>query len=201
MIENTAKRDPMVHLLGAMSDGSSGYIEGMERAGQSQLVNSTDLPTRMGEQAEYEKLGFTFAEGGQRDRLFRSATLPEGWKREGSDHAMWSYIVDGLGRRRVSVFYKAAFYDRDAFMSLETPTSYLRSALYDGRLPVLDDVWLTRAVADATLAALRDASLKEAAEADDLATGRRDDYWAGRAKEHRASAAKAEKMLARLAAS
>jgi predicted secreted protein len=29
---------------------------------------------------------------------------------------MWSYIVDDEGTQRVAIFYKAAFYDRDAFM-------------------------------------------------------------------------------------
>ena len=44
--------------------------------------------------------------------------LPEGWKREASYHPMWSHIVDGAGKQRVSIFYKAASYDRKAHMSL-----------------------------------------------------------------------------------
>ena len=32
---------------------------------------------------------------------------------------MWSHIVDAEGRKRVAVFYKAAFYDRRADMRLE----------------------------------------------------------------------------------
>jgi hypothetical protein len=120
MIENTGQRDDMLHLLGAMSDGASGYITGMEADGQRQLVNSDRLPTQVsfGSDADFEALGFVFGEPDRNDPLFRSATLPDGWKREGSDHSMWSYIVDEQGRRRVSIFYKAAFYDRDAFMSL-----------------------------------------------------------------------------------
>lgn len=118
MIENTAGRDPIIHLLGAMSDGGNGYIEGLERDGQRQLVNSDQLPARMGSELEYEVLGFTFGDVVQGDRLFRHATLPAGWKREGSDHSMWSYIVDETGKQRVAIFYKAAFYDRDAFMYL-----------------------------------------------------------------------------------
>jgi hypothetical protein len=62
--------------------------------------------------------------------MFRPATLPEGWRREGSDHAMWSHIVDDQGRKRASIFYKAAFYDRGAHMSLVSPTSRLSDLIY-----------------------------------------------------------------------
>lgn len=115
-IENTADRDPIIHILGAMSDGTSGYIEGMEAAGQRQLVSSDVLPTSRGKDDEFIALGFTF--GDRVDDLFRKATLPPGWARRPSDHSMWSYIVDEKGNDRVAVFYKAAFYDRDAFMYL-----------------------------------------------------------------------------------
>lgn len=99
-IENTTERDPLHHLVGAMSDGTSGYIEGMEAAGQRQIVNSTKLPTDLngGTREEFEALGFTFGEVDPRDPMFQEATLPEGWKREGSDHA--TYIVDERGIER-----------------------------------------------------------------------------------------------------
>jgi len=32
MIEDTSRRDPVVHLMGSMADGSNGYISGMESA-------------------------------------------------------------------------------------------------------------------------------------------------------------------------
>jgi hypothetical protein len=117
---NTATHDPFTHLAGMMGGGGvSGYIEEQERAGQVEIVNATTLPVRLvgsGEEA-YIALGFTF--GDAVDDLFREATLPEGWSREGSDHAMWSYLVDATGKRRVAIFYKAAFYDRAAHMSIE----------------------------------------------------------------------------------
>ncbi len=119
MIENITNRDPLIHLAGAW-DQPGRYIEEMESAGQAQLVNSDRLPTQInhGSRADFEALGFVFGEVDRNDSMFQQVTLPDGWKREGSDHAMWSYIVDDLGRQRVSIFYKAAFYDRDAFMSL-----------------------------------------------------------------------------------
>lgn len=138
--EDTSKRDPAVHLLGALSDGTSAYIEGMEAAGQRQLVASTVLPidTR-GRDADFEALGFTFGE--KTDDLFRDAILPEGWSKQGSDHAMWSYIVDERGVERAAIFYKAAFYDRSAHMDLSHPGRSLASkALYDETTEVPWDV-------------------------------------------------------------
>lgn len=119
-IENTSRRDPLLNLVG-MLGSSSEYIEGMEAAGQRQIVNSDRLPVEIkwSTQADLEALGFVFGEHDPGDNLFRKATLPAGWKREASDHSMWSYLVDEAGKRRVAVFYKAAFYDRRAFMRLE----------------------------------------------------------------------------------
>lgn len=119
MIENTSQRYPVIHLLGAMSDGRPNYITDMEARGQEQLLHSDRLPAEMNEpEADYVALGFTFGPPDRDDPLFRPATLPAGWKRRGSDHAMWSYIDDEQGRERVAIFYKAAFYDRRAFMRL-----------------------------------------------------------------------------------
>ena len=117
---DTTKDNPLFLLVDAMAHGSSESIERMEAEGQRQLVNSDVLPVQImgATEADFETLGFRFGEP-VADGLFRSATLPEGWEREGSDHSMWSYVVDREGKRRVGIFYKAAFYDRDAFMSLE----------------------------------------------------------------------------------
>lgn len=142
--ENTAERDPVLHVLGAMGTGGiSDYITDMEANGQRQLVSSESLPSRTqdGDQ-DYLAAGFTFGEPDGRDSLFRPATLPEGWRKVGSDHSMWSYIQDHLGRRRVAIFYKAAWYDRDAFMRMETVTSYAYGLFDHGGTPVFDD-WCT----------------------------------------------------------
>lgn len=200
MPENTSRRDPLIHVAGSW-DNPSRYIEEMEADGQRQLVNGTDLPAKGYDVKEFEAVGFTFGEPDKRDPLFRPATLPEGWKREGSDHSMWSYIVDQLGRRRVSIFYKAAFYDRDANMRLETRYGYLRRVVDDNAEPVLDDVWLPREVALATLDNIHARCLKDATDADDLAGhGDRDGYWVGRAGEHRADAEKVAAVRSRIAA-
>ena len=104
-----------------MVASTPGGIEAQEKAGQQELVNSDKLPTRFNccTQEEFEALGFTFGDEVEGAPIFRHATLPAGWKREAADHDMWSYIVDETGTRRVSIFYKAAFYDRSAHMSLK----------------------------------------------------------------------------------
>ena len=100
-------------LSNAMVAATPGGIEQQEKAGQTALVQSTDMPLELAPSREaFEAVGFTFGE--PIDSVFQSATLPPGWSREATDHAMHSHILDDKGRRRVEVFYKAAFYDRRA---------------------------------------------------------------------------------------
>lgn len=154
-IENT--QDPHSKHLTAMLLVATGDTEAVigqqERAGQQQLVHSACLPTELrSPRAEFEALGFTFGQPDPHDPLFTPTGLPDGWKKEGSDHAMWSYVVDQLGRRRVGVFYKAAFYDRKADMHLIGLSAYVTSCVHDGKPVVTDEVWATReAVADAAV--------------------------------------------------
>jgi hypothetical protein len=146
--------------------GSGVFIEEMEREGQAQLVTSDRLPARFnsGTQAEFEALGFTFGDPDPDDPMFRPATLPEGWKRKGASHAMWSYITDEHGRDRVSIFYKAAFYDRDAFMSLAALSGYVSSHVEYGEPLVITDEWATKDAVLAAMGELRERYLKEAAD-------------------------------------
>lgn len=195
--ENTTQRDPMIHLLGSMSDGTSGYIEGMEAAGQQQLVHSDSLPTEADGDESYLALGFSFGPADAGDSLFRPATLPSGWKKTGSDHSMWSYVVDDLGRRRVAIFYKAAFYDRNAFMRLETVRGYAYTLAHSGDVPVFDAEWCTREAFTTALAAIR----SDAAERRELYLGKLDDPrvpWAAESlKEAEADLAKHDAWAAK----
>ena len=175
--------DPYANaLLGlavSMSTGNpSTFIEEQERNGQAEIVNSDVLPAKMGDRAAYEAVGFTFGDPVKGDDLFVHATLPAGWRREGTDHAMHSSIIDSLGRKRVSVFYKAAFYDRRANMSLITVSWYAYDCLNlygDGgpKTPVLDGQWATK---EAFAGALESWATREEADATDLeaSLGRRD---------------------------
>lgn len=157
MIENTSQRHPIEHLVGCSDGNTSNYIEGMERSGQQQLLKSDLLPANAGRVWSGEgdgmldisgwdvltQWGFQRGERVEGDPLFVHTTLPEGWARKGSDHAMHSTIVDDRGVERVSVFYKAAFYDRRASMSVITdPGGNLGSnAIYGDAALALPDEW------------------------------------------------------------
>ncbi len=102
----------------ALIAATPGGIEAQEKHGQELLVKSTDMPIELLPNREaFEKVGFKF--GDPIDTLFVAAALPPGWQREATDHAMWSHIVDEHGRKRVNIFYKAAFYDRRADARIE----------------------------------------------------------------------------------
>ena len=179
-IENTSSRDAALHLLGALG-GVEDYVIGMERAGQGQLVASTSFPTQLssGTDEDLIALGFTLGEPDPRDPLFRPATLPEGWVKRATDHAMGSEIVDQHGRVRVKVFYKAAFYDRRADASIVGPSGYARD-LVSGAPLVLDD-WATAEVVLAALDEIVEFSEEPARQGRDS-----DGYWAKRAADAKA---------------
>ena len=44
--------------------------------------------------------------------------MPNGWKKQATDHSMWSELIDDKGKVRATIFYKAAFYDQRAFLNL-----------------------------------------------------------------------------------
>lgn len=101
--------------LPAMAFLVPGMVEAQEARGQSMLAAQADkLPTRCEGRADLEKRGVVFGE--PVDKLFTSVTLPAGWKiRPFGDTSYWTELVDDKGRRHAMIFYKAAFYDRDAF--------------------------------------------------------------------------------------
>lgn len=198
MIENTAQRDPMLHLLGTMSDGNDRYIEGMEAAGQRQLVNSDRLPTQLsgGTEDQFIAVGFTFGDPDPRDPLFRPATLPAGWTRQGTDHALHSNILDEHGRRRVGVFYKAASYDRRADMSLIGLGAYLRGVLRGDTTLIFDDTWATRDAVVKALGEIRDSEQAQADEWAERITANSPDHYRKYVAEHTEAATKAATLLA-----
>lgn len=70
----------------------------------------------------YEKVGIEII--CENDDLFYQVKLPEGWKVEATDHSMWNSVKDDKGRERISFFYKAAFYDRNAFSNFTKRYGY-----------------------------------------------------------------------------
>lgn len=139
MSDENAKEDRGISpaALGALLQGdvgnfvvasTPGGIEAQEKEGQQMLVNSELLPIDMGgcyrpgaPMAEelLKSFGCEFGDPSE-DGLFISVQLPTGWKKVINPyHNMWSYLVDEENRWRASIFYKAAFYDRQAHLRLE----------------------------------------------------------------------------------
>lgn len=112
---SAAARGDLDNFLVAATPGG---IERQEAMGQASFVGTkSSLPNKC-PRADLEKLGFVFGE--PIDDLFVSVTFPDGWRKEATDHSMWSNLLDAQGRKRAAIFYKAAFYDRSAHMHLET---------------------------------------------------------------------------------
>lgn len=112
-------------LAGVLGGGkASDAILRQEARGQQEAVNSEQLPTKglLGEYRKvWEAMGIKIVEKepgttSSSDSLFCAVELPKGWKKRATDHSMWNELVDDKGRVRGKFFYKAAFYDRDAFM-------------------------------------------------------------------------------------
>lgn len=61
------------------------------------------------------KLGFKVI--AVRDDLFYEVEAPEGWTK--STNGYWTRVLDKSGVERFLQFYKGAFYDRSAFISLK----------------------------------------------------------------------------------
>jgi len=125
-IKNTSY-NPFDILLGVMGgNNQSDAIERQEAEGQDDLVNSDQLPAKLNSygtdndpKEQYKKMGIKVIGQTEGDDLFLDVILPDGWRKEATDHSMWSKLVDHKGRTRASIFYKASFYDRDSFINFE----------------------------------------------------------------------------------
>lgn len=85
--------------------------------GQKALVASSVLPKEVRgiTRPQMEAMGFVF--GADVDELFVQCKLPVGWSNRAASQSMYSELVDDKGRVRAGIFYKAAFYDRRAYMT------------------------------------------------------------------------------------
>lgn len=117
--------DNLDNLLTAMEPGG---IERQEWRGQRNLVHELNRLPIKSPWEELEKLGFErVQENGDTvviDDVFCQVTAPEGWTHQATDHSMWSALLDPQGRKRAEVFFKAAFYDKEAFLRLVKRFSY-----------------------------------------------------------------------------
>lgn len=108
--------DLFARALGANS--RSDAILGQEAEGQRSFVGSDTLPTEMGadDRATLEAAGVVFGEVVPGDDLFQYVQLPAGWTKRSTSHSMHNDLLDDKGRKRAGIFYKAAFYDRNAHL-------------------------------------------------------------------------------------
>lgn len=187
--------DGLLFLATGMFDrrGGASFIEEQEANGQREMVNSDVIPAGGYADADLIALGFTLGDPVEGDPLFRRATLPDGWRREGTDHAMHSSILDTLGRKRCGIFYKAAFYDRRADLRINSVGAYVSACLYDGTTPILDEAWAT---AEAVHVAIAEARAYDAERAE---------FWKGRGKpeyvaDHMQTVKKCDALKARVEA-
>lgn len=104
-----------------MTGDVSNAIGNQEKRGQNDLNHSDVLPIKCPRE-QLETLGFKFGE--VVDDLFIQATMPTGWKKQATNHSMHTELFDDKGRKRGGIFYKAAFYDRAAHMSLDRRYTY-----------------------------------------------------------------------------
>lgn len=123
---NTAKEvhnKPDGFIIDAMVLGGNKAILRQESQGQRSFVGSDTLPTKFCRDGSFEKTvleaaGVKFLGIVDSDPMFQYVELPNGWRKEATDHSMWSKLLDDKGRERAAIFYKAAFYDRSAHILL-----------------------------------------------------------------------------------
>lgn len=117
-VRNTATADPMEQLAVGIFGGG---IEAQEARGQYELAGSDVLPADCdsSSRALLEAAGVVFGEPVEGDPIFVHVTLPAGWKKVPTGHSMWTDLVDADGKKRAGIFYKAAFYDRNAHLYAE----------------------------------------------------------------------------------
>ena len=110
-----ALRGDIANMLVASTPGG---IERQEAEGQRALCENSQLPKeiRGATREQLTAIGFKF--GADVDELFVACELPAGWKLKATEHSMHNDLLDDKGRRRAGIFYKAAFYDRKASMSM-----------------------------------------------------------------------------------
>ena len=120
----------MIEMFLRMMSGEENVIENMELEGQNDLVRSAKFAKDMyPERSVWEKLGFKFKEIPNDDILY-NGILPDGWNIQGTEHPMWSEIIDKDNNIRGTIFYKASPYDRKAFMSLKQKYNIEKDCIY-----------------------------------------------------------------------
>lgn len=93
----------------------NGIEDGMSWKEREEIVSRNNCEYT---KSQYEKMGIEIVS--EYDDLFYNIKLPDGWEIKATDHSMWNELFDDKGRKRADFFYKAAFYDRNAFINFDT---------------------------------------------------------------------------------
>jgi hypothetical protein len=89
----------------AMARGNAeGVVERQEARGQASFCKSEDIPVEYSPGSGFNdetliKMGIELGEPYEDDPIFRLCKLPEGWSKRGSNHSMWSCLLDDKGRQ------------------------------------------------------------------------------------------------------
>lgn len=105
-------------MANALAAATPGGIARQEAQGQQTLVASEMLPKQINGATREQLTAIGFVFGDDVDELFVNCTLPPGWTKRATVHPMHSHLLDDKGRKRAGIFYKAAFYDRNADMTM-----------------------------------------------------------------------------------
>lgn len=122
-VTNTSKNRMNEWLFGKNPEA----IEQQEADGQAEITKPTkernciQLPLKINSGGDdgYEKLGIKYKKPVEGDDLFGLYEVPNGFKTEATDHSMWNNLLNNKDEIVATFFYKAAFYDRDAFINFK----------------------------------------------------------------------------------
>lgn len=100
-----------------MAASSPGGIEAQERMGQKDVCRKTMIPKEMiPNRRAYEDMGIHIRNDA--NDIFFSADYPKDWTIKPTNNPYYSLIIDNTGKERAQIFYKAAFYDKSAYIRL-----------------------------------------------------------------------------------
>lgn len=109
-------------LTGKTSKEHASIEEAAQRAAAENpewlLARTSKSAQKEDSRPELEALGFEILD--EHDDLFYKVKPPEGWDK--STQGFHTTVVDKQGRTHITQFFKGAFYDRDAFLNIQSPS-------------------------------------------------------------------------------